>query len=300
MNIKQQIKFKMYMSADEYLTKNEALTKSLPEFTATQAEFKGVIGKIKIIDEQQKNVRTGVTKEKRDFRDSLTALSAEYSGKVFAFARVSKDKILMDEVHFSSSDIGHMTDVDLRAYSELLYKKIEAMLEKLSGYGITAETQKSFSELIQAYTDSLAKPRLGVAEKGENTQELKNLFATADEILSKMDDLLKIIKYQEVKFYNGYRIIRKLVNTNAGNIALLAEAIDLMTKESLRGVLFTFRSRDTFLKKKTAKKGSFYIRNLKAGSYDVLVKKEGYKEQSLTVNVNDGERKDLSIELEKA
>jgi secreted Zn-dependent insulinase-like peptidase len=299
MTIKQEVKRKMYLSVDEFLVKNSELTKSLPEFETTLAEFRDVTGKIDLFNEQQDNVRTGVSKVKKDTKNSLIAVSTENAGKVFAFARVSKDKALMDEVDFSISDVSRMTDISLKTFTETLYKKIESLLDKLSGYGITAETQKQFSETIKAYIDSLAKPRLGIAEKRETTLELKKLFDSADEILFKLDALLKIIEYREVKFYEGYKTVRKLVNTNAGNVALLAEAIDLMTKESLKGVLFTFKSNETFLKKKTAKKGSFYIKNLKPGSYDVLVKKEGYKEQTLKVNVSDGERKDLSIELEK-
>ena len=300
MTTRQEIRFKMYLSVDDFLAKNENLTKALPEFPASLTEFKTAIGKIKLIDEQQENIRTGVAKGKRDIKNSLIAMTAENSGKVFAFAKVSKDKPLMDEVNFSISEVGRMTDVALRTYSEKLFKKIETMLEALAGYGITADTQKQFSETLGAYNNSLSKPRVSIAEKREATKELKTLFNTADTILGKIDAILGIIRYDEVNFYNGYRTVRKLVNTNAGVVALKAEAKDLSTNEPLKGVIFNFKSNGTVLTKKTADKGSFYIRNMKPGTYEVFVKKEGYKEKVETVNINDGERSELIVELERA
>jgi len=300
MTNKQEIRLKMYLSVDDFLAKNEDLTKALPEFTVTLTEFKDTINKIKLIDEQQENIRTGIAKDKRDIKNSLIDLTAENSGKVFALAKVSKDKKLMDEVDFSISEVGRMTDVALRTYSEKLYKKIETILESLANYGITAETQKEFSDTIEAYNNSLTKPRVGIAERREATKALKLLFGSADLILKKIDAILGIIRYDEVKFYEGYKTVRKLVDTNAGVVALIARASDYSSGKPIKGVVFTFKSNGTVIIKKTAEKGGFYIRNMKPGTYEVNIKKEGYKEKVVTVNINDGERTDLKVELEKA
>ena len=83
-----------------------------------------------------------------------------------------------------------------------------------------------------------------------------------------------IIRYTEVNFYNGYRTVRKLVNNNAGVIALKATANDISTSKPIKGAIFTFKNNGTIMKKKTANKGSFYIRNLNPGEYEVIVKKE--------------------------
>lgn len=300
MTIKQESKFKMCLSVDEFLVKSENLTKELPEFPATFTELRNIISQIKLIDEQQKNVRTGVTKDKRDIKNSLISLAAENSGKIFAFAKVSNNKPLMDEVNFSISDLGRMTDVALRTYTESLYKKAETILESLTKYGITAESQKKYAETLAAYNNSISKPRVGIAEKREATKQLEALFSSTDSLLSKLDAILGIIRYNEVNFYNGYKTVRKLVNTNSGVVALKAVANELSTKKPLKGVIFTFRSNGTIITKRTADKGSFHIRNMKPGTYEVVVKKEGYKEKVVTVNINDGERSELKVDLEMA
>ncbi len=290
----------MCLSVDEFLLKNENQIKDLPEFPETITDFRKTIGQIKLIDEQQKNIRTGVTKDKREAKNSLTASAAENSLKVFAFARVANNNPLMDEVNFSISELARMTDVGLRTYSEALYKKVELFLESLDKYGITAETQKKFAEALATYNNSIAKPRVSVAEKSEATKELATLFIAADSLLEKLDAILGIIRYNEVKFYNGYKSVRKLVNVRSGAVALKATANDLLTKKPLRGVYFTFRSNGTIIIKKTADKGSFHIRNMNTGTYEVVVKKQGYKEKFATVSINDGERSELKVELEMA
>jgi len=300
MTNKQESKFKMALSTDEFLLKNESLTKDLPEYGTIVTEFRGTLTKIKLIDGQQKNVRTGVAKDKRDIKNSLIAMAAENSGKVFAFAKVSNNKTLMDEVNFSNSDIGRMTDVAIRTYADELNKKMVTLLESLGKYGITAETQKKFAETLAAYENSLVKPRISIAEKREATKELQSLFISLDSQISKLDAIIGIIRYNEVNFYNGYRTVRKLVNTNAGVVALKATASDIVTSEPLKGVLFTLTSDATVLTKRTADKGSFHIRNMKPGTYEVAVKKDGYKEKALSVSINDSERSELKVELEKA
>lgn len=300
MTNKQESKFKMSLSTDEFLVKNESLTKDLPEFGTTVNEFRSTLGRIKIIDGQQKNVITGVAKNKKDVKNALITLAAENSGKVFAFAKVSNNKPLMDEVKFSISDIGRMTDVAFRTYADELNKKMLTMLESLGKYGITADTQKKYSEAFAEYENTLVKPRISIAEKREATKELQSLFVSLDSHLSKLDAIIGIIRYNEVNFYNGYRTVRKLVNTNAGEVALKATAKDIISSEPLKGVLFTLISDQTTLIKKTADKGSFYIKNLKPGTYKVVVKKDQYKGKEVTVDISDGVRTELEVELEKA
>jgi len=300
MTNKQESKFKMSLSTDEFLVKNENLTKDLPEFGTTINEFRSTLDKIKIIDGQQQNVRTGVAKSKKEIKDALVILTAENSGKVFAFAKMSNNKPLMDEVNFSISDIGRMTDVGFRTYADELNKKMLSLLESLGKYGITADSQKKYAEALAAYEDKLVKPRVSIAEKREATKELQTLFVTLDSQLSKLDAIIGIIRYTEAKFYNGYRTVRKLVNSNAGEVALKATAKDISSNEPLKGVLFTLTSDGTVLTKKTADKGSFHIRNMKPGTYKVVVKKDKYIGKEITVEISVGVRNELIVDLEKA
>lgn len=309
MNTKQETKLRMYLAVRDFLVPNEAITKELPEFTPRFTTFQSNIKQIQLIGESQKDVRTGLAKDKKDLRSTLITLAADNSRKVCAFAENTNNKPLIDEVNFSISDFGRMTDVALKDFAEILYKKAEAIISSLASYGITPETQKVLADLIAAYDASLAKPRVGISEKSQATKELEVLFDSSESILKKMDKILGIIRLTQVNFFNGYTSVRKLVDTNTGYIALKATAIDLTNGAPLKGVIFTFKPDGTKanftggngeMTKKTADKGSFHIKNMHAGTYKVVVRKPGYKEQEVTVSVSDGERSDLNVEMEKA
>jgi len=309
MTTKQETKLRMHLAVRDFLIPNEAITKELPEFMKWFTTFQSNIKQIQLIGESQKGVRTGLAKNKKELKATLITLAADNSRKVYAFADNTNNKALMDEVDFSISDLGRRTDVALKDYAEILYKKAEANIGSLATYGITIETQKVLAELIAAYDASLAKPRVGISEKSQATKELGVLFDSSDTILEKMDNILGIIRLTRVNFFNGYTSVRKLVDTNTGNIALKATATDLTSGEPVKGAIFIFKPEggkaalmgsNGEIIKKTADKGIFHIKNMHAGTYKVVVRKPGYKEQEVTVSVADGERSDLNVEMEKA
>ena len=94
-----------------------------------------------------------------------------------------------------------------------------------------------------------------------------------------------------------------------GVIALKATAVDIANGKPLNGAIFTFTSdgmnsngseQPVTIRNKTAAKGSFHIRNIRAGFYKVAINKPGYKVKEVTVSISGGERSDLKVELEKA
>ena len=81
-----------------------------------------------------------------------------------------------------------------------------------------------------------------------------------------------------------------------------------MSGVPVQGAMFTFNHEADKLTgsngigaitKKTSKKGNFHIKNMKAGTYKVVISKLGYKEKEVTVSIADGERSELIVELEK-
>ena len=51
--------------------------------------------------------------------------------------------------------------------------------------------------------------------------------------------------------------------------------------------------------KKTSEKGNFHLKSMEPGTYKVAVSKEGYRGTEVIINVTNGERSELVVELEK-
>jgi hypothetical protein len=309
MNTKQQSKVKMYSASRDFLEPNASITAPLPEFEPNFILLKNTIRDIQLISETQKDVRTGLAKDKKDVKNKLITLSADNSRKVFAYAKNKGNKTLMDSVDFSISDFQRMTDVDLKDFAENMHKKAEAIITELATYGITPETQKTLGEAIKAHDSWMERPRIGITEKRQATIRLGELFAIADVTLEKIDAIIEIVRLTQANFYVGYKTARKLVDFNSGVIALKATAVDIANGKPLNGAIFTFATYETnlaaneqpvLIRKKTATKGSFHIRNMRPGVYKVAIKRAGYKAKEVTLDIPDGVRSDLKVELEKA
>jgi hypothetical protein len=298
----------MYRAVKDYLNQNSGITKDLPNFAEFFAAFLKFIERIMFIAEIQKDTTTGAAKEKKRLRNNLMTLASGNSDALTAFAKFANNDLLLDQVRFTFSDLLKMTGVDLKNYAQVIYNKSEANIGSLASYGITPETQKTFSDAIALFDASLAKPRIGITEKAKATSELGNLFDSADEMLKNIDTVVKIIRRKEPNFYKGYTSNRMLVDTGSGKLAVKASAIELLNRLPIQGAVFTFNHEPDKITgsngigeiiKKTSKNGNFHIKSLKAGAYKVLVSKTGYKVKEVVLNITDGVRSDLVVELEK-
>jgi hypothetical protein len=308
MTTNQESKLNMYLTVRNFIIPNEGVTKDLPFFAASYATFMSTVSEIQTTGEIQKSDKTGLALEKNRLKKLLIRMAADYSRKITALAKFTNNITLLNEASFSETDFVRMTSVALKDYLQIIYDKAEENIGTLSEYGITPETQNVFSDCIAAYNASLSTPRTGIAEKSKATKKLTVLFKTADAAVENMDFSVGIIKLTQPDFFNGYKTSRKLVDTSSGILALKATARDLLSGEPVRGAIFTFKTDGSKVTgsngkveiiRKTAKKGSFHIKNMQPGTYSVSVRKPGYKEKEVTVSVADGERSDLKVELEK-
>lgn len=124
-----------------------------------------------------------------------------------------------------------------------------------------------------------------------------------------MDLDIELFKTLNPDFYSQYKTARIIVSTGGGKTSVIGHVTLLGNNEPVKGVSFSF-SLDGEAKsasampqkpvvKKSADKGIFRIANLPEGTYNVVVKKTGFKEQVLTVNVANGETTNVDVILDK-
>jgi hypothetical protein len=308
MTTNQKIKLRMYLAVRNFVIQNEAIAKGIPKFAASYAALQSTTNEIQLIGEMQGAKKTGLAIDKNKLKKTLIALAAKNSRKIAALAKFNNNDFLLKEVKFNESDLERVQEVTLKERVQIIYDRAEANIGSLAEHGITPETQKIFLGAITAFNNAIETPRTGIGEKKKATEKLPVLFEAADTAIELMDYAVGIVQDEQPDFFVGYKTNRKLVDTSTGNIALKATATDLASGEPVKGVLFTFKPEgakaalaggNEEITKKTAEKGSFHIKNMHAGTYKVVVRKPGYKEQEVTVSVSDGERSDLNVEMEK-
>lgn len=309
MNTGQRIQLDMQLTLRNCITQNEAVAKKIPKLWENFVIVQSATDEIQAIGKAQTANKTGIASDKNKVKKILIVLAAKYSRKVAAYAKYINSDTLLKEVEYNEGQLERLAEVTLIERAMTIHKNADANVDKLGEQGITPETQKAFMDTIISLNNILKTPRANIAERKKATERLTVLFKTANTGLELMDYAVGSVKDEQVDFYNAYKTARKIVDSNAGNVALKALAVDITNNKPLDRAIFTFVSegqnletseKPVVIKKKTAAKGSFHIRNMKPGVYKVAIKRDGYKGKEVTVDISEGKRKDLKVELEKA
>ena len=299
----------MYLALRNFVNLNEQAATNIPKFSASFTKLMSTVAEIQQIAEMQGINKTGLALDKKKLKKQLIAMTIKYSNKVAILAKSNNNETLLKEVRLNESDLIVLAAVTLRDRAQFIHDRVESNIASLEEQGITSDTQKQFQEMIQSFNNSIAAPRTGITERRQATQKLPVLFDQADAEIDIMDLAAGSAKNDYPDFYNGYKNSRKLVDTSSGSLALKAAARDLANGEPLPGALFTFKPEATIgsggngngeIVKKTSRKGNFHLKSMNAGTYKVVISKEGYLEKETSVRVNEGERSEMVVEMEKA
>jgi hypothetical protein len=314
MTNEQQSRLSMYLAVRDFLTPNASITTSLPNFSANTATLQSTIPLIQSTAEQQKIDKTGISDSKKQLKATLVTVAADNSRKLIAFAKFTNNLTLLNEINFTESDFRNSSDTDLKDIAQIVYDFAQTNLASLAAYNITATTQTALLAAINAYNTILASPRVGTVVSSQATGQLITLYKTADTALNNIDTTIEIIKLAQPAFYAGYHNARKIIETGTGSLALKGLAVELQNGLPVQNATFTFKPANDItalvktassngngnIVKKTAAKGIFNIKSMAEGTYSVTITKPGYKDQVTTVNIVNGEKTNLKVELEKA
>lgn len=308
MTIPEERKFSMYLTARDYNINGGTAVTNIVNMTGFQASLVSNCSQIQIIREAQEVDKSGIAENKGILRVELEKKTLDIVKKVTAYAVFTNNTQLGKEAHYTKSKLENSSDTILRDKCQVVYGKANANIANLGTYGVTAATLTALQAAITSFNNSIPKPRLGTLDTKQATIQLKALFKSTDAILIKMDAMYETISQSNENLYKGYKSARIII-VGHSLISIKGKAVDMVTKEVIKNVVFDFMPENVeqfkmlhktvVLKKKTAKMGGFYLKSLPVGTYTVTIMKKGYVTQTQTVNVIDGETMKLNVEMIK-
>ena len=255
---------------------------------------------------------TGVTTDKKGKRAVMTEKTLFMSNRLQSFGNTTGNAEILESVQYSASYLNKARDTDVIGICNAVLSRAVANATALTAYGVTAAMITELQASITAYSATLAKPQNAKAQTKTATENLTKLFKEAEDLLVKRMDLdIELFKVNKPDFYSQYKTARIIISTKGSKIAVMGSAVMAETGEPIKGVTFSFAVENgSMLKsasvasvetvvKKSAEKGNFRISNMPEGTYTVTVKKIGYKDQMIKMNVVNGETTTLKIEMEK-
>lgn len=308
----QEDKLSMYYVVKAVCEKHQATWVANAVFAATYNLW---VAKIPLI-EQNRDIQiietTGITTDKKAKRALLTEKVLFVSNRIQSYANVNNNFELLDSVKYTTTDLSRARDTNVVGICNAVLSRATANATALVPFGVTAAMIAEIQTLITSYSATLAKPTATKSQTKTATENITKLIKEADDLLTKRLDLdIELFKVSKPDFYSQYKTGRIVISTGGNITALLGNVTVAGSGEPLKGVTFTFAPENNVmlkatstaavdtLVKKSAEKGNFRIPSMPEGSYTVKVRKVGYKDQVVTVNVANGETTTLKIEMEK-
>lgn len=312
MNNKQESYLNMQLVTAKFCDESETAVSSLPAYSANLQNLVECNQQIQDIAGFLETGTSGITSNKKQFRLNLNASASDTARKLTSFAKLTDNYTLLAEINFSQSDFKNFTDIEARDKSQVVYGKAQEHITEVTAYGITEETQTVLQNSINAFSNVMVAPRMGITNKSQATKQMASLFKMAATALDKIDAAVEIVKLTEPVFYTGYKSARKVISKGTTKLAVKGLVTETDSGLPIKGVTVTFTpdgaterlnaagvDEQAELSKKTAAKGRFIIKSLATGIYKVSFKKMGYAENVVTVNVNDGELTVVEVKLIK-
>jgi Carboxypeptidase regulatory-like domain len=280
MNGKQNAKFKMYRATEKHCVDNTEITKNMPAFVAAVTEFKAKIAELNGTTQLRSSVLTGIATDKNAFRQSLGMQASDVAGMIFAFASVSANNTLKQEVNFSLSKLIQGNEEAFISRCQNIHAKGVENLGALADYGITQQTLTNLQTAITDYVAKSPQTRTAKSNRKTLTANLSNLFKQADTVLKEqMDKLIVAFRAEHPDFVKTYEANRIIVDAASTTTQLKGKVTAQADGLPIKGVTVSVAGAN--LTVLTDAKGEYLIKPIVVGKYTVTFSKEGFTSKEI-------------------
>lgn len=258
----------------------------------------------------EENVK-GYIKERNASKETLLDLFLPILGKVKIFAKVSKDKLLLEKVKYAPSKLKHTNGVALKSAITVVTKLCHENMAGLKQYGLTDEMLTELGIALADFNEKLeGTPKYQGVQKATRELMEASFVRVAEIFRDSLDVLAELICDTNKQTYLEYKNTRKVV-VYTRKLSLKGKVLDADTREPIAEVKISITQlEDPEMPKKangggaldkgvkiSAAKGGFQLKTLEAGVYTLTTSKKGYRTQTITIYVNDRERTNALLEL---
>jgi hypothetical protein len=186
---------------------------NLPPFDAAVAQFQAILGQIEPVSHQQDSLTVGVKASKVQHHQQAVEKAEVIANALRAFAAVSGDVRLAQQLHFSETDLlRQSTNVVIQLFARIREQAL-AHVTDLAPYGITEDQVDEFTVLCDSLSEILDSTRNAIVDRRQQTLLLKGLVNGAYSVLADvLDKQVKMLRPTHPELFDLYTAARVIVD----------------------------------------------------------------------------------------
>ena len=281
MTKKNEARLNMYYAVISYCNSNPAILATVPAFQTAFTAFQSTVNEIHSVAQLEANVISGITADKSQLKNNLSAEAAHLAAKVFAFASNTNNNSLKQQVNFTPSDLKWMKDETLLVTCGNIRFAANVNVGSLADYGVTAVSIAAFQSLIDAYTAQVSSPRNAVSQRSSYSQTLTGLFKQADAALkSQLDKIALGFKTSNEDFFNTYMNNRMIILPSTSTTQIAGNITSAANNQPVEGALVQLV--DDSVSGTTDEEGNFILKPIAIGKQSIKITKTGFADKIIS------------------
>lgn len=202
----------MWSTAEAVLAANEKVWTGLDAFAAAVQNFRDIRKQIDPRARSQKSATIGIALDKQAVRNELTVLVNQLAANLQAYAAVTHNNTLQEQVHFGPSHFTRLRDNMLPVIVRSLLEKAEAQEQALIGYGITAAGIDEIKNVLNQYETINTAPRLAIGDRKKATSDMALQIKEGNNQLEVLDKLAGNFADNAPGFVAAFRNARIIIH----------------------------------------------------------------------------------------
>lgn len=236
MKKRQRNKIRMFKATEEICDNNTSTWTPIAAFGTAFALYSGKIAEIDDLLVKQETDLKGITENKNNKESALIRLGLSIANPMVAYANVSNNPQLRQEVDYSEDALKKSSDSDLETKCTLIKERADANAAALAVYGVTAFMIASLGTALTDYNSVITGPRTAIAVRKQQTKDIGLLIKETDNILKgQLDQLIILFQVSAQEFYGSYKNARIIVDLG-GHVNTYE---DTAPKNSIKTILKT-------------------------------------------------------------
>lgn len=299
----------MLRSVLEVIDRDSTAFQAVPALWATCGEFRNKVAEIEQTVSDQVRHLNGITLDKQNSREKLIELSVQLSGIIKAYAGFSNNMNLFKQVHYTASSLLKMRDETMYDTCVIIRDAANQNQASLTDFGLTSQTIPDYDAVLTDYHNRIEEPKNARARRKYYTKQIALLTRQATSILKlRLDTNIMAIATahpETAKVYTNSRSIynygshrkRTPIDDSENNAFITGTILDA-DESPVEGALVTVEN--TEINCLTDEEGEYYLENIPAGSYTLIISKDGYDtitDNTIVVAAADEITKDYTLQV---